>query len=145
MAEQVKRFQVKAGRAPGLTVVLVGDDPASQVYVRNKGVQTREAGMVSDEIRLSASIAQDDLLAVIAKLNADQAVDGILVQMPLPKHLDTNAVIAAIDPAKDVDGLHPVNAGRLAQGMQALTPCTPLGCMILLEKSNVKEIGRAHV
>ncbi len=141
VAERVKSFQAKAGRAPGLTVVLVGDDPASQVYVRNKGVQTREAGMVSDEIRLPASIPQADLLAVIARLNDDDAVDGILVQMPLPRHIDSNAVIAAIDPAKDVDGLHPVNAGRLAQGMQALTPCTPLGCMILLEKSGVKVAG----
>lgn len=141
VAERVKQFQAKAGRAPGLTVVLVGDDPASQVYVRNKGVQTKEAGMVSDEIRLPATIAQAELLSLIAKLNEDDAVDGILVQMPLPRQIDSNAVIAAIDPAKDVDGLHPVNAGRLAQGMQALTPCTPLGCMILLEKSGVKVAG----
>ena len=141
VAERVKSFQAKAGRAPGLTVVLVGEDPASQVYVRNKGVQTKEAGMVSDEIRLPASIAQAELLSLIAKLNEDDAVDGILVQMPLPRQIDSQAVIAAIDPAKDVDGLHPVNAGRLAQGMQALTPCTPLGCMILLEKSGVTVAG----
>ncbi|HLT76294.1 MAG TPA: bifunctional methylenetetrahydrofolate dehydrogenase/methenyltetrahydrofolate cyclohydrolase FolD [Ferrovibrio sp.] len=141
VAARVKSFHAKAGRLPGLTVVLVGDDPASEVYVRNKGIQTREAGMISDEIRLPGSISQAELLAVVRKLNEDDAVDGILVQMPLPKQIDANAVIAAIDPAKDVDGLHPVNAGKLAQGMKALTPCTPLGCMILLEKSGVKVAG----
>ncbi|WP_300295581.1 bifunctional methylenetetrahydrofolate dehydrogenase/methenyltetrahydrofolate cyclohydrolase FolD [Ferrovibrio sp.] len=141
VAARVKRFQAKTGRLPGLTVVLVGTDPASEVYVRNKGVQTREAGMVSDEIKLPESTSQRDLLNVVARLNADPAVDGILVQMPLPKHIDTQAIIEAIDPAKDVDGLHPVNAGKLAQGMEALTPCTPLGCMILLEKAGVDVAG----
>ncbi|WP_370154642.1 bifunctional methylenetetrahydrofolate dehydrogenase/methenyltetrahydrofolate cyclohydrolase FolD [Ferrovibrio sp.] len=141
IAAKVQRFGAKTGRLPGLTVVLVGDDPASEVYVRNKGIQTREAGMVSHEIKLAGSTSQADLLAVVAKLNADPAVDGILVQMPLPAQIDTQAVIAAIDPAKDVDGLHPVNAGRLAQGIEALVPCTPLGCMILLEKAGVAVAG----
>lgn len=141
VATRVKRFQAKTGRLPGLTVVLVGNDPASEVYVRNKGVQTREAGMVSDEIKLPDSTSQRDLLNVVARLNADPAVDGILVQMPLPKQIDTQAIIEAIDPMKDVDGLHPVNAGKLAQGMEALTPCTPLGCMILLEKAGVEVAG----
>ncbi|MFN4166288.1 MAG: bifunctional methylenetetrahydrofolate dehydrogenase/methenyltetrahydrofolate cyclohydrolase FolD [Ferrovibrio sp.] len=141
VAARVKRFQAKTGRLPGLTVVLVGNDPASEVYVRNKGVQTREAGMVSDEIKLPDSTSQRDLLNVVARLNADPAVDGILVQMPLPKQIDTQAIIEAIDPMKDVDGLHPVNAGKLAQGMEALTPCTPLGCMILLEKAGVEVAG----
>lgn len=141
VAARVKRFEAKAGRLPGLTVVLVGNDPASEVYVRNKGVQTREAGMVSNEVKLPESTSQRDLLNVVARLNADPAVDGILVQMPLPKQIDTQAIIEAIDPMKDVDGLHPVNAGKLAQGMEALTPCTPLGCMILLEKAGVEVAG----
>lgn len=141
IAQKVQRFQAKAKRLPGLTVVLVGDDPASEVYVRNKGVQTREAGMVSSEIKLPADTTQAALLDVVARLNADPAVDGILVQMPLPKQIDTQAIIAAIDPAKDVDGLHPVNAGKLNQGIEALVPCTPLGCMILLEKAGVKISG----
>lgn len=138
VATKVKGFAAKAGRAPGLTVVLVGDDPASHVYVKNKGIQTREAGMVSNEIRLPADTRQAELLALVAKLNADPDVDGILVQMPLPPQIDAQAVIAAIDPAKDVDGFHPVNAGRLALGLEdALVSCTPLGCMILLEKAGV--------
>lgn len=141
VAAKVQRFQAKAGRLPGLTVVLVGNDPASEVYVRNKGVQTREAGMASNEVKLPESTSQRDLLNVVARLNADPAVDGILVQMPLPKQIDTQAIIEAIDPMKDVDGLHPVNAGKLAQGMEALTPCTPLGCMILLEKAGVEVAG----
>lgn len=141
VAARVKRFEARAGRLPGLTVVLVGNDPASEVYVRNKGVQTREAGMISDEVKLPESTSQRDLLNVVARLNADPSVDGILVQMPLPKQIDTQAIIEAIDPLKDVDGLHPVNAGKLAQGMEALTPCTPLGCMILLEKAGVEVAG----
>ncbi len=141
VAAKVKLFQAKTGRAPGLTVVLVGEDPASQVYVRNKGVLTREAGMVSDEIRLPAETAQSDLLALLAKLNADPLVDGILVQMPLPPHIDSQVVVAAIDPAKDVDGLHPVNAGYLAQGIEALVPCTPKGCMIMLERIKAQVAG----
>jgi methylenetetrahydrofolate dehydrogenase (NADP+)/methenyltetrahydrofolate cyclohydrolase len=141
IAVQVKAFEARAKRLPGLTVVLVGEDPASEVYVRNKGIQTREAGMVSNEIKLPGSTSQAELLTVVAGLNADKSVDGILVQMPLPKQIDTQAIIEAIDPAKDVDGLHPANAGKLNQGIEALTPCTPLGCMILLEKSGVQIAG----
>ncbi|QDO96626.1 bifunctional methylenetetrahydrofolate dehydrogenase/methenyltetrahydrofolate cyclohydrolase FolD [Ferrovibrio terrae] len=141
IAVKVKAFEARARRLPGLTVVLVGEDPASEVYVRNKGIQTREAGMVSNEIKLPGTTSQAELLAVVATLNADPAVDGILVQMPLPQQIDTQAIIEAIDPAKDVDGLHPANAGRLNQGIEALTPCTPLGCMILLEKSGVQIAG----
>lgn len=121
------------GVVPGLTVVLVGDDPASQVYVRNKGKHAIDAGMRSETIRLPADTDQQTLLATIRRLNADAAVHGILVQLPLPAHLDSLAVIQAIDPDKDVDGLHPVNAGRLAQGLPGFVPCTPLGCMIMLE------------
>jgi methylenetetrahydrofolate dehydrogenase (NADP+)/methenyltetrahydrofolate cyclohydrolase len=117
---------------PGLAVVLVGEDPASQVYVRNKHAATVEAGMASFEHRLPADTTAADLLALIAALNADPAVHGILVQLPLPVHLDATAVINAIDPAKDVDGFHVVNAGRLATGQAALVPCTPLGCLMLL-------------
>lgn len=141
IAVKVKAFEARAKRLPGLTVVLVGEDPASEVYVRNKGIQTREAGMVSNEIKLPGSTSQAELLAVVATLNADTSVDGILVQMPLPKQIDTQAIIEAIDPAKDVDGLHPANAGKLNQGIEALTPCTPLGCIILLEKSGVAVAG----
>ena len=119
-------------RAPGLAVVLVGDDPASAVYVRNKARQTVEVGMVSFEHRLSVDTPQDDLISLISRLNADPAVDGILVQLPLPKHLDDLAIISAIDPDKDVDGLHVVNAGRLASGLPGLVSCTPLGCMMLI-------------
>lgn len=141
VAAKVQRFQARADRLPGLTVVLVGDDPASEVYVRNKGIQTREAGMISNEIKLEGNTSQADLLKIIAALNADPTVDGILVQMPLPKQIDTQAIIEAIAPGKDVDGLHPVNAGKLNQGIDALTPCTPLGCMILLEKAGVPVAG----
>ena len=120
-------------RAPGLAVVLVGDDPASAVYVRSKGKQTVEVGMRSFEHRLPADTAQADLIALLERLNADDAVDGILVQLPLPSHLDDLAVISAIDPDKDVDGLHVVNAGRLASGLPGLVSCTPLGCMMLIK------------
>ncbi len=133
IAHRVQSLQAKHGLTPGLTVVLVGDDPASQVYVRNKGVQTREAGMHSEEIRLPADTSQADLLKIIAGLNADPAVHGILVQLPVPKHIDSDTVINAIDPAKDVDGLHPVNAGKLAMGEPGLVSCTPLGCLMLLQ------------
>jgi methylenetetrahydrofolate dehydrogenase (NADP+) / methenyltetrahydrofolate cyclohydrolase len=132
VAVGVAEFQEKAGRAPGLAVVLVGEDPASQVYVRSKSKATEEAGMVSIEHRLSADTTQDTLLALVRELNADAAVDGILVQLPLPKQIDEQAVIEAIDPAKDVDGFHPVNAGRLASGLDGFVPCTPLGCLMLL-------------
>ena len=120
-------------RAPGLAVVLVGDDPASAVYVRSKGKQSVEVGMRSFEHRLPADTAQTDLIALVERLNADDAVDGILVQLPLPSHLDDLAVISAVDPDKDVDGLHVVNAGRLASGLPGLVSCTPLGCMMLIK------------
>ena len=121
------------GRAPGLAVVLVGDDPASSVYVRSKGKATREVGMLSIEHRLPADAPQDDLLSLIDRLNADPTVDGILVQLPLPGHIDERVVISRIDPDKDVDGFHPVNAGRLATGLHGFVPCTPLGCLMLLK------------
>jgi methylenetetrahydrofolate dehydrogenase (NADP+)/methenyltetrahydrofolate cyclohydrolase len=133
IATGVADFREQAGRAPGLAVVLVGEDPASSVYVRSKGKATREAGMESIEHRLPADVAPETLLALVADLNADPGIDGILVQLPLPKHIDTQAVIAAIDPDKDVDGFHPINAGRLATGLPGFVPCTPLGCLMLLK------------
>jgi methylenetetrahydrofolate dehydrogenase (NADP+) / methenyltetrahydrofolate cyclohydrolase len=140
------------GRAPGLAVVLVGEDPASSVYVRNKGKQSVEVGMRSFEHRRDASISQEALLALVAELNADKAVDGILVQLPLPKHIDEAAVINAIAPDKDVDGFHVINAGRLATGQAAMVPCTPLGCLLLLKQTlgalaglNAVVIGRSNI
>ncbi|MFK8253152.1 bifunctional methylenetetrahydrofolate dehydrogenase/methenyltetrahydrofolate cyclohydrolase FolD [Ancylobacter terrae] len=130
---EVAAFTAETGHRPGLAVVLVGEDPASAVYVRNKAKQTAEAGMASFEHRLAADTPEADLLALIADLNADAAVNGILVQLPLPGHIDSSRVLAAIDPAKDVDGFHVVNAGRLAVGLDALVPCTPLGCVMLLK------------
>ena len=126
-------FAAKAGRKAGLAVVLVGDDPASQVYVRNKGKQTIEAGMASFEHKLPADTTQADLIALVERLNADPAVDGILVQLPLPGHLDEQAVVERISPGKDVDGLTPTSTGRLALGLPGLVPCTPLGCLMLLK------------
>ncbi|MFN5243491.1 MAG: bifunctional methylenetetrahydrofolate dehydrogenase/methenyltetrahydrofolate cyclohydrolase FolD [Novosphingobium sp.] len=126
-------FEAKAGRKAGLAVVLVGEDPASQVYVRNKGKQTVEAGMASFEHKLPADTTQADLIALVERLNADPAVDGILVQLPLPKHLDEQAVVERISPNKDVDGLTPTSTGRLALGLPGLVPCTPLGCLMLLK------------
>jgi len=135
VADEVARLRrgdgITPGITPGLAVVLVGSDPASQVYVRSKHKQTQAAGMASFEHVLPDDVAPGELLALIAQLNRDPAVHGILVQLPLPKSLDTETVIHAIDPAKDVDGLHPNNAGRLAGGLAALSPCTPLGCIIL--------------
>jgi methylenetetrahydrofolate dehydrogenase (NADP+)/methenyltetrahydrofolate cyclohydrolase len=133
IAEAVPAFAAAAGRAPGLAVVLVGEDPASQVYVRSKGRATTEAGMASFEHRLPDSVSQEELLALVERLNGDEAVDGILVQLPLPAGIDDKAVVEAIDPAKDVDGFHPINAGRLAVGEEGLVPCTPLGCLMLLK------------
>ena len=127
-----EEFEAKAGRKAGLAVVLVGEDPASQVYVRNKHKATIGAHMESFEHRLPADTAQADLLALVERLNADDAVDGILVQLPLPDHLDEQAVIAAIAPEKDVDGFHVINAGRLATGGAGFVPCTPYGCIMLL-------------
>ena len=129
----VPAFHAATGRVPGLTVVIVGEDAASQVYVRSKGKATEAAGMASATHRLPADTTQDALLALVASLNADEAVDGILVQLPLPRHIDESAVIDAIDPDKDVDGFHVVNSGRLAAGLPGLVPCTPLGCLMLLE------------
>jgi len=133
IAGEVAAFETATGVKPGLAVVLVGEDPASSVYVRNKGKQTVEAGMASFEHKLPAETPQDDVLALVRALNADPAVHGILVQLPLPAHIDAQAVLATIDPAKDVDGFHVVNAGRLAVGLDALVPCTPLGCVMLLK------------
>ncbi len=133
IARGVSDFRAQSGRAPGLAVVLVGEDPASSVYVRSKGKATREAGMESVEHRLPADVSADALLALVADLNADPAIDGILVQLPLPAHIDSQAVISAIDPDKDVDGFHPINAGRLATGLPGFVPCTPLGCVMLLK------------
>jgi methylenetetrahydrofolate dehydrogenase (NADP+)/methenyltetrahydrofolate cyclohydrolase len=133
VADLVPAFVEVAGRKPGLTVVLVGEDPASSVYVRSKGRATEAAGMKSDTIVLPADTSEDDLLDLVRKLNADATVDGILVQLPLPRQINENAVIATIDPDKDVDGFHPVNAGRLATGLHGFVPCTPLGCLMLLK------------
>jgi methylenetetrahydrofolate dehydrogenase (NADP+)/methenyltetrahydrofolate cyclohydrolase len=129
----VPAFQTAAGRVPGLAVVLVGEDAASQVYVRSKGIATRETGMESFEHRLPADTTQADLIALVDALNADKAVDGILVQLPLPPQIDEQAVIAAIDPDKDVDGFTVINAGRLAVGLSGFVACTPLGCLMLLK------------
>ena len=133
LARRVAQLHADAGFVPGLAVVLVGEDPASQVYVRNKAAQTRECGMQSIEHRLPASTTQDELLALVATLNADPEVDGILVQLPVPAHIDPERVLLAIDPAKDVDGFHPLNAGLLATGGSGLVPCTPLGSLMLLK------------
>ena len=133
VADLVPVFVAVAGRKPGLTVVLVGEDPASSVYVRSKGKATEAAGMKSDTIVLAADTGEDDLLDLVRTLNADASVDGILVQLPLPRQINENAVIATIDPNKDVDGFHPVNAGRLATGLHGFVPCTPLGCLMLLK------------
>ena len=132
VAAAVAGLQADHGLTPGLAVVLVGDDPASEVYVRSKGRATRAAGMTSFEHRLPEDTAQADLLALVARLNADPAVHGILVQLPLPAQIDASAVTDAIDPAKDVDGFHLHNVGLLALGRPALVPCTPLGCLMLL-------------
>lgn len=152
VADAVPAFVASTGRKPGLAVVLVGDDPASQVYVGSKKKATVEAGMDSFEHRLSDDVSQDELIALVERLNADDAVDGILVQLPLPSHMDDKAVIAAIDPAKDVDGFHVVNAGRLAVGEDAFVPCTPLGCLMLLKDrlgnlsgKNAVVIGRSNI
>ncbi|MFH1806224.1 MAG: bifunctional methylenetetrahydrofolate dehydrogenase/methenyltetrahydrofolate cyclohydrolase FolD [Pseudomonadota bacterium] len=133
IAAEVTRLKAAHGVTPGLAVVLVGEDPASQVYVRNKGKQTLECGMNSWEYKLPADTGQPELLDLIAKLNADPDVHGILCQLPVPKQIDENAVLAAIDPAKDVDGFHIVNAGALATGGDGIAPCTPYGCLMLLK------------
>ena len=145
VAELVPAFREKAGRAPGLAVVLVGEDPASAVYVRSKGKQTREAGMESFEHKLGADTTQATLIALVDKLNADPEVDGILVQLPLPDHIDEQAVLTRIDPDKDVDGFHPDNIGRLTLRQPGLRPCTPKGIMQLLAHTDRPVRGRNAV
>jgi methylenetetrahydrofolate dehydrogenase (NADP+) / methenyltetrahydrofolate cyclohydrolase len=152
VAQEVARIERAHALKPGLAVVLVGHDPASEVYVRSKATQTRAAGMASFEHTLLAEATEAELLDLVGQLNRDPAVHGILVQLPLPKAIDSHRIIAAIDPAKDVDGLHPINAGRLASGFDALTPCTPLGCILLtktvhasLAGMNAIVIGRSNL
>ena len=132
VATHVARLKEDHGITPGLAVVLVGEDPASQVYVKNKGKQTVEAGMHSVEHRLEADVSEEALLDLVADLNADPAIHGILVQLPLPGHIDEAKVLGAIEPAKDVDGFHISNVGLLATGQKAMVPCTPLGCLMML-------------
>ena len=143
IARQVKQLQSQHGFTPGLAVVLVGEDPASKVYVRNKGEQTKESGMASFEHKLPVTTSQAELLALIDQLNKDEKVNGILCQLPVPKQIDPQAIINAIDPDKDVDGFHVVNAGRLATGGQGLVPCTPYGCLLLL-KDRLGDLAGKH-
>ena len=152
VAAEVQRLGQAHALVPGLAVVLVGENPASAVYVRSKGKQTVEAGMRSFDHRLPETVSESELLALVHKLNADPAVHGILVQLPLPKQVDSQKVLNAIDPRKDVDGFHPVNAGRLATGLPALTPCTPLGCVMLaktvhasLDGMEAVIVGRSNI
>ncbi len=152
VATHVARLKAENGLTPGLAVVLVGEDPASQVYVRSKGKQTVEAGMNSFEHKLDATVSESDLLALVAQLNADPAVHGILVQLPLPKHLNSDLVINAIDPAKDVDGFHISNVGLLGTGQKSMVPCTPLGSLMMLRDHlgslsgmNAVVIGRSNI
>lgn len=145
VAAHVAQLAEEHGLQPGLAVVLVGEDPASQVYVRNKGTQTVECGMASFEHKLPADTSEADLLALVAKLNADPAVHGILVQLPLPKHLNSDLVINAIDPAKDVDGFHISNVGLLGTGQKAMVPCTPLGCLMMLRDHHGSLAGMSAV
>ena len=152
VASLVPAFEAAAGRKPGLAVVIVGEDPASQVYVRSKGKATEASGMASFTHKLPAETTEEALLDLVRQLNDDGAVDGILVQLPLPKHIDESRVIATIDPDKDVDGFHVVNVGRLATGLNGFVPCTPLGCLMLLEDRlgdltglNAVVIGRSNI
>ncbi|ALG89720.1 MULTISPECIES: bifunctional methylenetetrahydrofolate dehydrogenase/methenyltetrahydrofolate cyclohydrolase FolD [Actibacterium] len=152
VAAQVARLKEVHGITPGLAVVLLGEDPASQVYVRNKGKQTAEAGMASFEHKLPAETTEADLLVLLDALNADSAVHGILVQLPLPPHIDENLVVGRIDPAKDVDGFHISNVGLLATGQKAMVPCTPLGCLMMLRDRhgdlsgmNAVVVGRSNI
>jgi methylenetetrahydrofolate dehydrogenase (NADP+)/methenyltetrahydrofolate cyclohydrolase len=146
------RLEAAHAIKPGLAVVIVGEDPASQIYVRNKGETTLRAGMRSETHRMAETTGQHELLALIATLNADPGIHGILVQLPLPAHIDSAAVLGAIDPDKDVDGFHVVNAGRLAVGLPGLVPCTPLGCLMLLKAElgdlsglNAVIVGRSNI
>ena len=131
VTDAVHRLRRDRGIVPGIAVILVGDNPASQVYVRNKSKAVAESGMHAFDRKLPASASQAELLALIEQLNADSQVHGILVQLPLPKQIDSQKVIASVDPSKDVDGFHPLNVGRLASGLPALVPCTPMGCVLL--------------
>jgi len=131
VADAVHRLRRDRGIVPGIAVVLVGDNPASEVYVRNKSKAVAESGMHASDRKLPATASETELIDLIGKLNTDKDISGILVQLPLPKQIDAQNIIAAIDPAKDVDGFHPVNAGRLASGLPALVPCTPVGCVLL--------------
>ena len=144
-AARVAAYAKTHGRPPGLAVVLVGEDPASQVYVRNKGKSTIAAGMLSIEHKLPAETSQDELLRLVRALNDDARIDGILVQLPLPKHLDADLIIDTIDPDKDVDGFHVVNAGRLAVGFDGFVPCTALGSMMLIDEAGAKVEGAEAV
>ncbi len=143
IAKAAAEIKTKHGFQPGLAAVLVGEDPASQVYVKNKGKASAEAGLKSFEHRLPAAAGESQLLALVARLNADPEVDGILVQLPLPKQIDSRRVIDAIDPAKDVDGFHPANVGRLWSGCPTLVPCTPYGCLMLLRRT-LGSLAGAH-
>lgn len=152
VAAAAARLESAHGVKPGLAVVIVGEDPASQLYVRNKGETTLKAGMRSDTHRLPAETTQAELLALIASLNADAGIHGILVQLPLPKHIDSAAVLGAIDPDKDVDGFHVVNVGRLAVGLPGMIPCTPLGSLMMLKDQlgdlsglNAVIVGRSNI
>jgi methylenetetrahydrofolate dehydrogenase (NADP+)/methenyltetrahydrofolate cyclohydrolase len=148
----VPAFIERVGRPPGLATVLVGEDPASAVYVRSKNRATAEAGMASFAHNLPDTTSEDELLNLVLELNADERVDGILVQLPLPKAINERRVIDTVDPAKDVDGFHPINAGRLASGLPALVPCTPFGCLYLLKQElgdlsglDAVVIGRSNI
>jgi methylenetetrahydrofolate dehydrogenase (NADP+)/methenyltetrahydrofolate cyclohydrolase len=152
IAELVPEFQAKVGRPPGLATVLVGEDPASAVYVRSKNRATAEAGMTGFAHNLPDSISEAELLDIVGELNADERVDGILVQLPLPPQIDSGRVIETIEPSKDVDGFHPMNAGRLAIGLPSLVPCTPYGCLYLLRQElgsiaglNAVVVGRSNI
>jgi methylenetetrahydrofolate dehydrogenase (NADP+)/methenyltetrahydrofolate cyclohydrolase len=152
LKDEVKRIAAERGTPPGIAVVRVGEDPASKIYVTSKKKTAEELGFGSWEHHLDVSVSQAELLAVVAKLNADPKVDGILVQLPLPKHIDSNAVLLAVSPEKDVDGFHPVNAGRLFQGRPGLVACTPAGVMRMLEEvhfdpsgKNAVVVGRSNI
>jgi methylenetetrahydrofolate dehydrogenase (NADP+)/methenyltetrahydrofolate cyclohydrolase len=152
LARRTGVLKEKHGLVPGLAVVLVGEAPASQVYVRNKAKQTVEVGFQSFEHKLDTDTPEADLLALVEKLNGDEAVHGILVQLPLPGHIDSQKVLDSIDPSKDVDGFHAINIGRLWSGMEALVPCTPLGCSLMLKDTlgdlsglNAVIVGRSNI
>ncbi|MEM7745887.1 MAG: bifunctional methylenetetrahydrofolate dehydrogenase/methenyltetrahydrofolate cyclohydrolase FolD [Pseudomonadota bacterium] len=152
VGEHVARLKETHGLTPGLAVVLVGEDPASQVYVRNKGKQTVETGMHSEEHRMDASVSEAEVIAMVERLNADPKIHGILVQLPLPDHMNSEIVINTIDPAKDVDGFHISNVGLLGTGQKSMVPCTPLGCLMMLRDHhgslsglNAVVLGRSNI